>query len=770
MPSSDRKQLVVRSLLLALIYFLLSIAGRFLALPPGFASPVWPAAGIAASALLIWGLRCWPGILLGSCLYNMWLSYQTSNGLLLLTPVLIGTGATLQALVAARAGSRFLEGPSPFSSQTDAFSFLLLTGPAACLISSTLGVSTLVMLDLLPRVNLLNQWVTWWSGDTLGVLLFMPLVFIASIRTRYRQTIPLWSTLLPLCIIAVLVIGSLLWLDNFAEALQLNTLLYKLALGLISVTLTLMMVASLVSTTGRQVSIAEEVERRKKVEKALLENQTFLTEAEKLAQVSGWRIDVDTMTFESTPAISRMFDFPEGHKMTMGEINSYQKPESLQVLLAATQKAIETGAPFDMELEAVTSKGRNVWMQVYGRAEYENGKVARLHGATQNITQRRMAEYQNNRSLRLQAIGTLSGGIAHDLNNTLTPILLLMDVLKAEFPEKAGELLLIEQSAQHAAGMVKHLLTFAKGAEASHSVLSVNQLLLELTQLISRIFPKNIKIGFECPNQLPSILGDRTLLHQVLLNICVNARDAMPNGGEILVKATVMEIADTSGSFIPEAKNGQHVCIQVNDTGSGISPEVMARIFDPFFTTKGTEKGAGLGLSTALGIIRSHQGFMKVDSTPGAGTHFHLYFPIAQPAAPEKDPSPQRPIPAFSGKLLFVDDDAPLRQMAFSVLSLLGFTPIIAANGAEALDILNGPEAADIRLIITDLHMPDMDGYELVTHVRQHMAAIPIIICSGFLEDEVAEQFKQLGVTVRVDKPFRRQNLQTAIAAALATA
>jgi len=256
-------------------------------------------------------------------------------------------------------------------------------------------------------------------------------------------------------------------------------------------------------------------------------------------------------------------------------------------------------------------------------------------------------------------------------------------------------------------------------------------------------------------------------LHQVLLNLCVNARDAMPHGGTLSLNAFAEMLTEPSGTFVLDAKPGNYLVLRVSDTGSGIAPEILDRIFDPFFTTKGPEKGAGLGLSTVLGIIRSHNGFLKIDSTLGAGTIFTIYLPVAKNERKTSDQnSVAQPLHHQGEKILFIDDEVSVRELASLMLSKLGYVPVIAESGAEALE-LAATQNNEWRLIITDLHMPEMDGLELVKKIRGILPTIPIIVASGFLDDDTAEQFKQLGVTLRMDKPFARQSLQTIIDVAL---
>ena len=394
---------------------------------------------------------------------------------------------------------------------------------------------------------------------------------------------------------------------------------------------------------------------------------------------------------------------------------------------------------------------------------FASGGPVRVVVAHENITQMRLLERQQRRAQRLDSIGTLASGIAHDLNNALAPIMMGVEMLRMQYPGETNLLDTIDGSAKRGADMVRQLLTFAKGAEGERVSINPKLLLREMQKIMKATFPKNIQVGIKLDAELPTVLGDVTQLHQVLLNLCVNARDAMPNGGALTVEAQSREVDAVYAQSVPDAKPGQYVALRVRDTGTGIPPEILDRIFDPFFTTKGPDKGTGLGLSTVMGIVKGHNGFLQVYSQPGQGSTFTVYLPVDRPGH-DTEFAAQATV-EFRGQgetILLVDDESAVREMARAVLRRLNFKPLIATDGADGL-MQAAEHRVELNAIITDLHMPHMDGLAFVRALRRMLPEIPVVVASGRMEDAVAEEFKSLGVTSRLDKPFTEVQLAGAL-------
>ena len=402
----------------------------------------------------------------------------------------------------------------------------------------------------------------------------------------------------------------------------------------------------------------------------------------------------------------------------------------------------------------------------------ESGKITQFLAVNEDITAKKQLEAQFLRAQRLEGIGHLAGGIAHDLNNILAPILLSIQLLREEVITEEGlsMLAMLETSARRGADIVKQVLTFARGVEGRHVLLQPSHLVNEMAKIIQETFPKVITLKTDLLKSGWMVSGDVTQLHQVLLNLTVNARDAMPHGGTMGLAIENVQLDAAAVKFIPGAKPGPYVLLKVSDTGMGIPPEIADNIFDPFFTTKGLEKGTGLGLSTVLGIVKSHGGFIQFDSAMGRGTEFKVYLPAKTEAALSAGEKTPKSLPQGRGELiLIVDDEAAVRSITKRVLEANGYRTLAASNGIEAVALYTekGPQ---IDLVVTDLNMPCMDGLDTLAELRKLNPNVRAVVCTGagFVQESLAAS--DLAQYACLKKPFDATSLLNTVQQALKTA
>jgi len=384
-------------------------------------------------------------------------------------------------------------------------------------------------------------------------------------------------------------------------------------------------------------------------------------------------------------------------------------------------------------------------------------------------TQLKALQDQQNRSQRMESLGTLAGGIAHDLNNALSPIIMGWEILRQEHPQQSQMLDIFQASVRRAADMVRQLLTFAKGAESTRAPLELSDLAREMHSIIKSTFPKNIAVQIALDPKLPKIMGDSTQLHQILLNLCVNARDAMPQGGKLTLEIKPVLVDEVYAAYQTDARPGLYVKLSVMDTGTGIPPDILNHIFEPFFTTKGPQKGTGLGLSTVLGIVKGHGGFIRAYSEVGKGSIFSVHLPVSSEVA-----LPQRAVPpslescGHGETILLVDDEAPIREIGCAVLTNLGFNPLAATDGLEGL-LLATEHRAQLSAVILDMDMPQMNGITLARALRRLRQDLPIAAMSGRFSEESQAELLEAGVTVQLAKPFTKALLAEVMKKLLAT-
>ncbi|MDP1586118.1 MAG: ATP-binding protein, partial [Prosthecobacter sp.] len=437
----------------------------------------------------------------------------------------------------------------------------------------------------------------------------------------------------------------------------------------------------------------------------------------------------------------------------------YQEPAPF---LTATSAVIEKGEwvgeiqQYNRDGKTLTIEGR--WTLVRD----DKGQPRSILAINTDITARNKLQQQFLRAQRMESIGTLAGGIAHDLNNVLAPILMSIELLRLQEkdPRRQDILSTVEGSAKRGADMVRQVLSFARGVEGRQVEVQIGHLLREIEKIANETFLKTIRVKCSIQQGLWTVNGDPTQLHQVLLNLCVNARDAMPQGGVLSLAASNLMLDEQYAVMHIDAKPGPHVVIQVEDTGSGMPPEIVERIFEPFFTTKETGKGTGLGLSTTLAIANSHGGFVQVQSEPGLGTQFRVFLPARTTTGiTESSAATESELPLGNGELvLVIDDEESVRQITRQTLEMFGYRVLMAADGTEAAGTY-ATHKDEIAAVLTDMMMPVMDGQATIQVLRRMNPKVRIIAASGLNTSGMAAKATQAGVKHFIPKPYTAEIL-----------
>jgi nitrogen-specific signal transduction histidine kinase len=398
-----------------------------------------------------------------------------------------------------------------------------------------------------------------------------------------------------------------------------------------------------------------------------------------------------------------------------------------------------------------------------------DGRISRVIVVSRDVTEEKRLAAQFLRAQRMESIGTLAGGIAHDLNNVLAPIMMAIEVLRSKVSDPGGQMILntIETSARRGADIVRQVLAFGRGVEGDRILVQLKHIVIEVVKIAGQTFPKSIDVRTNVPRDLWTVSADPTQMHQVLLNMLVNARDAMPNGGALTISAENITLDETYSRMHLEAKPGAYVSLGITDTGTGIPADIREKIFEPFFTTKEIGMGTGLGLSTTLAIVRSHKGFINVYSELGKGTTFRIYIPATGAASRVTAPGEDADLPTGKGELILViDDEAAIREITKETLQAYGYKAMTASDGAEGVALF-AENKGTIKVVITDIMMPVMDGTAAILALKRIHPGVKIIAASGLTASGQIKTSSNYNVEAFLTKPYTAEKLLKALAAVL---
>jgi len=473
-----------------------------------------------------------------------------------------------------------------------------------------------------------------------------------------------------------------------------------------------------------------------------------------------WDWDLTTDNIWRSDGLKRVFGFTTDEvEPAIDWWTKHLHHEDRERVVNSLHRAIDSGQEaWADEYRLLRKDGKYAIVQDRGYIIHDaSGKATRVVGGMTDLTERKKLEAQYLRAQRMEGIGTLAGGIAHDLNNVLSPIIMAIDLLKLDAKGDAHRLQLLETmraSARRGADLVRQVLTFARGLEGQRVAVDLHHLIDDLEGIISETFPRKISIVTEIPSNLWLIVGDPTQLHQVLLNLAVNARDAMLEGGTLTFAADNLEIDAQYAGTGQEVRPGPYVVIAVTDTGMGMPPEIRDRIFEPFFTTKEVGKGTGLGLATVHTIVKSHGGFMNVESELGHGTTFKVFLPADPTHAQETNRAVRIETPRGRGELvLVVDDEASIRSITQQTLEAFGYRVLTADDGAEAVAVF-AQHREEIVLVLLDMAMPVMDGPTAIHALLRIQSDVRIIAASGLASNISVAKAATAGVKDFLPKPY----------------
>ncbi|MBX2991678.1 MAG: response regulator [Bacteroidetes bacterium] len=492
--------------------------------------------------------------------------------------------------------------------------------------------------------------------------------------------------------------------------------------------------------------LQEEIKERQRVEEQIREQAALLDKAQDAIAVH----DLEGNIVYWNESATRVYGWGADEIIGKNAEEILYKEVSTAAANSPLRRALENGE-WSGELKQTTKDEKDITVQSrWTLVRDNNGEPKSLLVINSDITEKKRLEAQVLRTQRMESIGTLAGGIAHDLNNVLSPILLSVNLLERKLPDEQSKqiLKLVESSARRGGALVKQVLTFARGFEGERTLMSLSHIIKELQTFATQSFPKTVELKTNWTKNLWNIHGDPTQIHQVLLNLCVNARDAMPHGGSVRISAENTTLDRNYAAMNPEAKPGLYVALKVKDTGTGIPPEVLERIFEPFFTTKEVGKGTGIGLSTLHAIVKGHGGFVTVQTEVGKGTEFSVYLPAVESTAGEFADSQEQAIPDGAGELVLVAEDEPvIREITKDSLERHGYKTVIATDGIEALSLYL-QHKDEIKLVVLDMIMPYMDGPATIRALEKMNPNVKVLAVSGS-----TEKFKLAEAAAR--KPLR---------------
>ncbi|MGZ3465778.1 MAG: MASE1 domain-containing protein [Gemmatimonadaceae bacterium] len=781
---------VTRVTLLAAVYLLAGRIGFMVSAVDPIVSSVWPPSGIALAAMLLMGPRFWPGIVIGGFILNL-------TGTIAPIPALvIALGNTLEALLAARLLTSVGFRPS-MERLRDVLALVVLGAIASTPVSATVGVIVLALVRGAAGFPDWTIWATWFSGDALGIVLVTPLIltWAAGPPLRVSKRDVFEASLLAVLVIACSVV---LWRApvSYVYAIFPLTIWAALRFGVrggaaASLVVSAIAVGYTVSGVGpfatstpvnnlfslqtfigvlalTNLIIAAVIAERRTVESALQRSRQQHQDIVNYASVGVLQTDLEGKIILANPAIARIL--------------GYERPEHLLGLNMAddvywdrTQRGglierfDDLGGGDAVEIQWKRKDGSPIWVDVHGRS-VRDVVAPYFEGFVYDLTSRKQLELQFRQAQKMEAVGRLAGGVAHDFNNLLTVIASCTDFVLSDptlGEEHRDDLTEVKKATDRATALTRQMVAFGRTQVLRPATINMNDRLTELLPMLKRLFESTIDIRIQPAKDLWSVRADPGQIEQVLLNLAINSRDAMPDGGTLTFTTENRTIdANPSGVGMYRMDAGDYVLLRVRDTGVGMDEETQRKIFEPFFTTKGVGKGTGLGLATAYGIVNQSGGYIRVRTSPGQGAEFMIYLPRTDAIAEKPAHAELHDDRPASGTILVVEDEPAVRNALGRMLIAGGYKVVSAENGAEALKLF-GAGKDDIDLLITDLVMPGIGGRDLARQCTAIRDSLKVIYISGYTRDSLLSPQTFEEGTEFIEKPFTSDAILDRIARVL---
>jgi signal transduction histidine kinase/CheY-like chemotaxis protein len=510
-------------------------------------------------------------------------------------------------------------------------------------------------------------------------------------------------------------------------------------------------------------ALQTDIRQRKEVEAKLRDSESLLRIAGRAAKLGGWTIELPSHQGFWSDEVCAIHEMPAGTQPTAEQALSYCAPEFREMVSQRLQRCLSHGVPFDMELQIVTATNRRVWVRGIGQAQRDAaGTITRVVGAFQDIDEQRKLEEQFRQAQKMEAVGHLAGGVAHDFNNILTVVLgyteLILNDLEPDHALRA-DIQEIHNAGKRATDLTGKLLAFSRQQVLELRVLDIGQVVAGMETMLRRLLGAQIELAVLTQFSSGKVLGDPGQMEQVLMNLVINARDAMPEGGKLCIETVDVDLGEDYCADHLDVTPGSYVMLAVTDTGCGMPEATRKRVFEPFFTTKDKGKGTGLGLSTVFGIVKQSRGHVWVYSEPERGTTFKLYFPRTdKPISGPVSPSPPPDTLRGAETVLIVEDDESVRAVTSAILRRKGYFVLEARNGDEAL-LLCEQLTGKLDLLVTDLVMPRMGGGQLAEHLRSLMPELRVLYVSGYTEQAVLAHGELGGPVAFLPKPITPEAL-----------